>query len=250
MIRLKRIFRAANWWKTILFNFRLLPFRDAIHIPILLHGPVDISGCSSNARIQWIGRRPHFANWEIGYARDNRVNYTCYPLTTRLNIKGTLLLGERGLISAGSLISIDSNARLVLHNNFFCNLYTRIICTRHIEVEEDTLFAWECQIMDSDFHCLIDDDGVVKNPTSPIYIGKRCWIGNRVTIGKGAYLNDDSVVSCNSYVNKDFSSITQGVFGGIPAKLITQKKKVVRGAMESELFNWFIEHPHEDKAYR
>ena len=41
----------ANWLKTIAFNFRMLPFEQAIHLPLLLFGKIDISGCEGRIKL-------------------------------------------------------------------------------------------------------------------------------------------------------------------------------------------------------
>jgi len=55
----------------------------------------------------------------------------------------------------------------------------------------------------------------------PIIIGDNCWICNTSSISAGAIIPDNTIVTSNSLVNKDFSAIEKNsIIGGIPAKLI------------------------------
>lgn len=238
MLKIKNIFRKANWVKTIIFNFKMLPLADAIHFPILLHGKVDISKCTG--RISWLGRRPHFAGWNIGGATDQMQNYSNSTVVTRIQIQGILNLGESGIISNGTMLSIGETGTLNLHDNVFINLFNRIVCVDEITIGSDTIISWECQFLDSDFHYSIAEDGTIHRCSKPIFIGQNSWIGNRVTIGKGVYLNDESIIASNSFVNKNFSAVKNGMFGGIPAKVLKTGYKRVTNYQQQDALNEYF----------
>jgi acetyltransferase-like isoleucine patch superfamily enzyme len=69
-------------------------------------------------------------------------------------------------------------------------------------------------------------DDSVKPLTKPIYIGDYCWIGNRTTISKGAYLPDYTIIASNSLVNKNFSRLgSYNLLTGVPADVKVQNVK-------------------------
>lgn len=164
---------------------------------------------------------------------------------TYLSIDGIIVLdGNKQFIGNGCKLSIYNGATLTLGNHIFINNHTKIVCKYAISIGAYTRISWESQIMDSNFHYMVSEDGLVKKKDGNIHIGSYCWIGNRVTVQKGTVLNDYSIVASNSLVNKDFSTIDYGTFGGVPAKLLTTKySRNFNFAMEYKLDEYFASHP-------
>ena len=95
-------------------------------------------------------------------------------------------------------------------------------------MEDDVRVSWESQIFDSNFH-YVSYNGVIKPKEGLVHIGKKGWIGNRVTVQKNTKLPPYSIVASNSLINKDFSMNGEGaIYGGIPAKLLqTDSRKIL-----------------------
>ena len=81
-----------------------------------------------------------------------------------------------------------------------------IICYDRIEIGDDSLISWECQLMDTDFHSIRQSDAqegstgsVLLNPDAPIYIGRHCWICSRCMVLKGSTMEDDCVLGGGQY---------------------------------------------------
>ena len=112
-----------------------------------------------------------------------------------------------------------------------------------IKIGDNVVIAHQCQIFDTDFHFVYNvNSKVVKNQCSPIVIGKNVWLGNRVSICKGAYLPDYSIVAANSMVNKDFLHCpTATFFAGIPA-IPTKKRGTLIRRNDNMLWHYFVEH--------
>lgn len=59
--------------------------------------------------------------------------------------------------------------------------------------------------------------GKVDPISKDVFIGECCWIGNRTNIMKGTVLPDNTIVSSNSLLNKDYTSTvpSYSIIGGM-----------------------------------
>ena len=157
---------------------------------------------------------------------------------TRLAIKGQLVLGEHGVIDRGTNVAVMSTGVLTLGNYFEIGHQSFIYVEKEVEIMEHVSFSWNCQVYDTNFHYMVDRNGVVQNRAKRVSIGAYSWIGNHSTIARGAQIGIRSIVASHSLVNKDFSSIEGGLFAGIPAKFIHGDKTKIH--KEEWMFvNWF-----------
>ncbi|MFV0235093.1 acyltransferase [Empedobacter stercoris] len=151
---------------------------------------------------------------------------------TLLNIQGTFELSSKNRFANGVIIRVDKNAKLSLEKNVSIGNKSKIICSELITIGEDTSITWECQIIDTNFHYIVDlNDKSVTKLTQPIVIGKNVFIGYRSTISKGVILEDFAIVCSYSLVNKNMELDKYSMYAGIPAKII---KKGYYRAMYNE----------------
>jgi acetyltransferase-like isoleucine patch superfamily enzyme len=96
---------------------------------------------------------------------------------------------------------------------------TLINVTEEVVIGDHCLIAWDCDIMDTDFHhiCEVDDDSL-SSDSAPIHIGNNVWIGAHCIILKGVAIGDNSVVAAGSVVTRDVPGNT--LAGGNPARVI------------------------------
>ncbi len=94
-----------------------------------------------------------------------------------------------------------------------------IHCQDNISIGDGTIIAWDCVIMDNDYH---DPHGGITK-TAPVSIGRGVWIGCRAIILKGVTIGDNSVVAAGAVVTKDIPPNT--LVAGNPAII----KKSVKG---------------------
>lgn len=234
----------ANWLKTIFFNLKKLPFKQAIHLPILLFGKVDISMCEGTIKIAPPPNRKtnafgsiiignQFSLW--GYNHPSKV--------TTLRILGTMELEGRCLIAEGSCLFVNKGATLKVEKNVFIFNDVKIACNEYIEIGENTRIAWENQIYDTNFHYVVTDNNETTRINKPIFIGKNCWIGNRSTLGPGTKLADWCIVASNSLLNKDFSPNERCLVAGCPAKVVKEGvRRVHNTTTEKIINNFFLEN--------
>lgn len=149
---------------------------------------------------------------EIGQIKYDR----CY---VRLESKSKLEIKGHFTIFPGGRIIIGPNAKVELGNNSFISLNTKIICKDYIKIGDNCAISWDCLIMDTDFHNIIQNNNLNKE-TKPILIGDDVWIGSKVTILKGVSIGDGAVIASNSVVTKNVPP--RCIVAGNPAKIIRE----------------------------
>ena len=148
----------------------------------------------------------------------------------RLKIgKGVRFVSRNFEIFAGNYVTLyryvklsvygnnTKKARLYLGNGVSIGNRTELHVGDQISIGDGTLISWDCCIMDRDYHKL--DSNVER--TSPVTIGKHCWIGCNSIVLKGVTIGDGAVVAAGSVVTKDVPP--GALVGGNPAKIIKEK---------------------------
>ena len=249
-MRYRKYMWTVNWWKTIVFCFRMFPLRQAIHLPVLLFGDVDISRCKGG-RCEFINDIPSnelFAQVLIGNVFCELHGHNVHPFHSYLGIQGVLRLGRRVFISGGVCIRIKDNATLTIGDWAYFGPNVKIACYDSITIDHHVRTSWESQIYDTNFHYVISSSGITHRTSKPIYIQHNVWIGNRTTIMAGAQMGAYSIVASNSLLNKDFSTIERGLFAGTPAKLVkTGYMRLTNFNVEEKINQWFDTHKDESE---
>ena len=218
-LRFLRVLSRQNV-KTIYFNFKYLPFRQAIKIPIMVSKKVHLSHTGGQIIIDC----PIYSEMiQIGHGYvgifDKEVSRTIWEVSGTVIFKGTANIGH------GSKICVMSGT-LVLGNNFRITAESTIVTANNIVFGKDCLLSWDILIMDTDFHNVKDKSENILNPPAPIIIGNKVWIGCRCLILKGATIPDNSVIGANSFVGKRLEK-ENAVYGGQPVRLL--KEEIIWG---------------------
>lgn len=230
--------RNVNILKTILFNFNLLPFNQAIYMPIFLYGRISLNRMSGSVTVALL--RPGTVT--IGLT-DSRTFGRDTSRKTMINVAGCLTFGRGVLISNGTQIHVKEGATLTIGDNLVVGPLSKICCENSISIGNTVNMSWESQIFDTDFHYMVDSNNTVRRLGSPVVIGNHVWIGNRVTINKGSKIPSWAIVASNSLVNKDYSQYAGGILAGCPAKYIaSSKKRIFSYSEEKRLNEYFLEH--------
>lgn len=139
--------------------------------------------------------------------------------TTCITVKknGTLKFQRTAHIGLGTKIHVDKNATMYLGDNFAVSAKSDFVCYKSIVMGRDIQFSWDCLVMDSDTHSILDDNKKVINYDHGIIIEDKVWIGCRVTIMKGTHIPQNCVIGASSFVSgSKFDS--NSLILGIPAR--------------------------------
>lgn len=210
-------FLKTNIIKTISVNYRLLPIRQAIRLPLFVYGKFLLR--QSDGRIIINGDvRPGM----IKIGRHDRYPETHRPQTIWV-INGDLEFNGKMSFFHGSYIMVAHHAKLVFGQGDHpaCGANLRIMCFDSIVIE-DAHITWDCQIMDSSFHYIESvEEKTINSLTRPVRLGKHVWVGNRTTISAGAVIPDETIIASHSLVNKNYTSIGPNcLIGGIPSLVL------------------------------
>lgn len=211
---------SKHWFNpffTCWINFRFLPFRQAIHLPILVWGMPKILAISNDFKM--------FLDYGIikrGLIKINRTSaftshsggHTEFLLCGKIIFKGSVFLGS------GTRLLSYSNSTIVFGNKNSIAQQCTISSSEKLILEDNVRIGSKVQIMDSSMHFVYhSDERKVDKVSSPIVIKHNTWIANGASIYKGSILPPYSTVAGGSMVNKDFSKEDEGTcFMGIPAK--------------------------------
>ncbi|MFH6963069.1 acyltransferase [Flavobacterium plurextorum] len=211
-----KFFSKVNWIKTLYFNFKKFPFKTAKKLPVFFYGPVKLT--SIKGEIQLDGK---IQKGMIGFGQPYELN-SVHKGVAEIAVYGTLLfkgkfqfgkdyflfVGENGICELGNMASMASSSKL--------------ICTEKVVLGDYARFGSESQIIDTNFHDLIDTEtGEKFRKSAPIRIGNYNFMSNRVSILKGTQTPDFCTVASNSLCTKEYTALGENILiGGVPAKLI------------------------------
>ena len=202
---------------TVYVNFRCLPFKTALKLPIFVGYKTHIDKLSRNitfgcepttfmVRIGWGGTEGR----ELG-----KKNYLF------LNENASIRFNGRCTMSSGVSLILDLGT-LEIGENFYCNKNCTFSCNDRIIIGDNVLFGWNVELLDSDNHKVIHRDKATVCDRGSIRIGNHVWVAAFSHILKNSSVPDGSVVAYRSLVTKQFEGENL-LLGGCPAKVIEEQ---------------------------
>lgn len=231
-----RTFFRIGFLKTLIVNFRLLPFKQAIHLPIVVSRATIIENLSGNIVLNSVC----FGQIKIGTLHTDLFSWNGNK--SILNIKGRFFVGGFIQFGVGCSIIVDENSELHIGDNAGIGANTKIICRNRIVIGDNFRTAWEVQIFDTNFHYIKNiEEGSVALREKEVIIGNNNWFGNRCTVMPGTKTNDFFIAASNSLCNKDYTESVPkySLVAGQPARLIKQNVVRVLDREEKEIKQMF-----------
>lgn len=219
MTVLQKIF-SHNYFAIIYFNFKMLPFHQAIKLPFDFYYKVRFENLSGDINLP-------FENLKRGMIKiGGRGSEMFTRSQTIIDLKGEIIFNGFSELGHGALIRVEKKGVLTFGNNTRIGAFSKIFCENEINFGEELDFSWECQIFDTNFHYIRNVlDGSIEEKTGKVHIGAYNWFGNRVTVMKGCKTPPNLIVASNSLCNKDYSNLPLNtVIVGIPAKQLGKNK--------------------------
>lgn len=204
--------------KTIYFNFRSFPLKQAVKMPAYLYGRIDIVSLKGSMIIS--DTEILSGMLRIGYTWGFRSKWK-----TRFVNRGKIILkGKDFMLGRGGEISVLEGGCLEIGRNVQFAENVMIMCTKYINVGNNVRIAYNSQMFDSDFHYTISfENKEIRPKQASIIIGDYNWIGNHTTIKKGTVTPAYTIVAASySVLTKDYTKVVPeySIIGGCPAKLI------------------------------
>lgn len=225
-----------NLIKTLYFNFKVLPLRQAVKLPVHFYGKVDFANLSGRFTID---SSIHFGMVVFGGQHEVVITSN---LPTRIYNSGTITFENRAVFARGINIMVWDNGNLHFGNNLQMGSLCRIIVFKNMRFKPDVLVSWECQFFDTDFHFIETADKQIEDNCAAVLIGESTWIGARATILKGTTIVKDSIIAANALCSGNYEKKYNGsvLLAGVPAKAIKHDVRYVKDKnREIELFKHF-----------
>jgi acetyltransferase-like isoleucine patch superfamily enzyme len=240
-----RCFRVAvcvRWLKTLRVNFALLPFRQALLLPIVVVSRLKINSLKGRVVFQNAATL-RFGQVQIGRDMDNM---PISGVPARLHVDGELTFEGRAIVCPGAQLVVWRGAGCFIGEQVMLMSGSTLKSTLHVSVGRYTRIASGCFVMDSNIHLVKDiETGRVNRVSGAISIGRYCWVTMNASITAGAVVPDFSIVGRGSLVNKDFSGEGEGLFlAGSPAKVVAgNRQRIFDSHIEEEATRYFAAHP-------
>ena len=201
----------------------MLPFRQAIKLPFDFYYKVRFESLAGKIRLNV----PTIRRGMIKIGAQGSDMFSHSPVV--IDLRGVLVLEGRISIGTGTLIRIENKGKLEMEDNVVIGARSILFCENSIIIKRGSITSWDCQIMDTDTHSIVDiKNNKILDRSGPVTIGERCWLGNKVMINKGTTIPNDTIVASNSLCNKDYKKLIPpfSIIGGIPAKILSENKKM------------------------
>ena len=228
----------TNLIQTLRFNWKMLPVRQAWHLPIYFYGKTTFRSLTGKVIIEGPVRRGM-----IKVGRRDHYLATAVPWTI-WTVQGTIVFTGRIDFWMGSYVLVSGGAVLRLgHYPTFIGSNVRILCFDQITIGNNVRITWDAQLIDTSFHYIQKgEDGRIDPLTKPVVIGDNVWIGNRSTLSKGTVIPSWTIVASNSMVNKDFSDLK-------PFTLLAGSPAVVKGIGIERIFDRHLQQELDEQFH-
>ncbi len=211
-----RKYLATINFKTLYFNFRYLPFKQAIKLPFFISPNTILrktgGSCQITAPIKTGMVRIGFGSVGIFDRRRSKSIW---------EVSGNVVFNGKTFIGHGSKICVAESGVLTFGDDFRINAETSIICYKSVSFGSNCLLSWEILIMDTDFHPMLNAEGTRINEDAAVVLGNDIWIGCRALILKGSDIASGCIVGASSLVSRPLP-VAAGLYAGNPAKLLKE----------------------------
>ncbi|MEN2412980.1 acyltransferase [Flavobacterium mesophilum] len=213
-----KFYWSVNWTKTLYFNFKKFPFQTAKKLPIFFYGKMKFTSIKGEIKIEG-----NIKKGMIGFGQPYELN-SRHKGIAEIFILGKLTFKGKFQFGKDCFVFVGENAICELGNMASLASSGKIICTEKIVLGDYARFGSECQIIDTNFHDLIDTKtGEKLQKSAPIFIGNYNFVSNRVSIMKGTQTPDFCTIASNSLCTKDYKNLGENILiGGVPAQLIRE----------------------------
>lgn len=193
----------ASLPRSLWFNLRVLPFRQAVKLPIVLHKARLISTKGSIVIDAPVRRGMiHLGVNLVSIYPDSGI---------RFENKGTIIFHGSAVIGNDSAISVGKSGVIEIGDNFVATAGLKLVCYKNVRIEHDVLIGWSCMICDTDFHRVTLADGSLSKGYGSINIGHNTWIANGCKVYKNVTIPPECVVGADTILYKNFECAPQSL---------------------------------------
>ncbi len=201
---------------SIYFNFKYLPIKQAIKLPILVYKPT-FHEMGGSVKIE--SSKIHFGMIRIGFWRTATYPNTGISWRNRGKIifKGTCIIGN------DSSVLVGRQGTLTFGNDFIASAGLKLVSECRVTFGEHTRLGWGEIIIDTNFHLLYDmEKETFKKGYGPITIGDYNWFGLQCFIMPGVSTPEHCTFGARTTLTRGFSYEPNCVYGGSPMRMLSR----------------------------
>ena len=120
----------------------------------------------------------------------------------QIDRKASLIVGSNVVCRNFENFRVPS-AKLILHDGVFINNSCSFNCMERIEIGASTMMGEGVRFYDHDHVYTAEKIEKWQWTTTPIRVGRDCWIGSNVTILKGVTIGDNTIIGAGCLVRND-----------------------------------------------
>ncbi|MEA1960138.1 MAG: acyltransferase [Bacillota bacterium] len=129
-------------------------------------------------------------------------------------------IGNNVLLERQVRFSLGDGARVVVGDDTYLGDGCNVLAVKEITFGKGCAISWHVLFMDTSSHPLAFDGGEPVTRIGPIHIEDHVWIGCRAVILKGVTIGEGAIVANNAVVTRDVPPRT--MVGGNPARVIRE----------------------------
>ncbi len=207
--------------KSLFFNLKVLPFKQAIKMPIIVSHRTKIIGANKKTFIVHLNGKPKFGTCRLGISGSESGYLIPKKSLVLIRNGGTITFEGVFGFSRGIYLHCDRGT-MKFGNNFKANYNAHISCENsNLSFGDDCSLGWDCTIKTCDGHKMLEKNKKIKNYGS-IEVGNHCWICSKSSIFKNGYLGDNCVLGFGSFLSKKISEKSNLLYAGQPARIIKE----------------------------
>lgn len=177
---------------TLWFNFRHLPFKQAVKLPIFVY----------KAKVTGNGKFIYEGPLKLGAVRLGFNQVSIYPNSgIKIENRGRIVLSNGCHIGNDSYISVGPTGLLVFDEHSEATAGLKLACYSRITLQKNVLIGWDCLISDTDFHRTMSVDGRRPHGVGPIEIGEGTWVANGCRIYKNSVIPRLCVIGAGTSIH-------------------------------------------------
>lgn len=202
-----------NFIKTLYFNFRYLPLKQALCLPIYVTtnlGEIQLH------RGQLILKEPYRKSVIIGACGSAALQQ--FKSGIHLSKGATLIFNGMTVIAEGCVLRCDKDSSIEFGKDFYCNKNCFFRSSDKITFGDGCSLGWNVQINTNNGHP-VWSEGDSFPIKGPVKIGNHVWITSNVIIGKNVDIANGCIIAQGSVVSKKFEE-EKSLIGGVPATII------------------------------
>lgn len=200
--------------KSLYFCIRCLPFKEAIHIPVLVNWKTRLLALKKDAVSVGGNLKPFHVKIGFGGAEKVPARRPVICLES-----GTVHFNGTATLSDG--ISLTNTGELWIGDDFYCNQNCTIWCTNSIRIGNSCLLGWNVVMKDDDGHPIYHDGIIANEKNKEIIIGNHCWLCADTAVLKGTVLGNGSIAGYRALLNKEYKG-ENVIVAGCPAKIMKE----------------------------